>query len=372
MMETYVERTKIDEVVRVFKNYAAKSVEKVKENSLNETNVKKKKINLLSVEEQEDKFLQLAGFSMDDKMHLQITLKVPPTNMTTYIHNFRPVPHPFHDLVDATICLIVIDKSHQPLKDRELDLRLTRDFYTQKLLTAGVDEDLVKHRLFILPMRELLTEYRLPQMKRRLATSYDVFLADTRLIKNRFKLLPSFLGQKFWVEKKKFPTGVVLKHKGSSLKHSFERALRTATLYMTGHGVDTSIQFGVFKQPEQHLADNLEFILRNVYKIYGNCVQILKIKSKASLAVPFYADLTKPISSLKKLIPRTPRLDSKPIDDEHPFVEGAKLIVYPSGKTKLKRKVNDENDAKTNGNADGKSKEKTIENNSKKVKAETV
>ncbi|XP_053211933.1 uncharacterized protein LOC128395523 [Panonychus citri] len=314
-MDSYVDRSAIDDVIKVFKTYS-----KICE--------KKKKTNLLSVDDN------------NDKIYLQMSFKLPPANRTTYINNYRPLPHPYLNLIDPTICIIVMDRNHEGLPDRDYDLRITKEYYEKRLIEAGISKDLIKHRLFILPMRELLTEYRLPIMKRRLASSFNVFMADSRLVSNRFKLLPKFLGKKFWIEKKCFPIGISLKYKRKHLKNSFNKALGTCSLYITGHGPDSSVAFGLSRQSEKELADNLEFVCKSVYKTFGKAIQLLKIKSTKSLAIPFYADLNQPIEEVKNIIPRTVRLNANPVIDEHPFYDNAELIVYPTGKTAIKRPRN--------------------------------
>lgn len=292
---------------------------------------KKKKTPLLSSNSTDPSYL----LRTNEKVRLLITFKQTPPNRSTYINQFGPLPHPYYKVADLTVCLIVRDlKPKTPLKDRELDLQMTRDKYRQKLLQCGLSEDLINHRLYILPMRELLTEYRVPDLKNKLVKSYDIFLADRTLMNNKNKLLSRFLGSPFWINKKKFPVPVNVSKNGSLLRREVQKALAKVPLYITGHGPHSSMLVGYTNQPQEDLIDNLSFCLERLYDKFKDSVQILRLKSSKSPPIPFYADVSRPYRVWAKM-PKAPQGRLKPVIDEHPFASKAKLVVYPSGKTKI-------------------------------------
>ena len=366
-----VDRDKVKEVITVFKKYSDKLADKAKkENEKGSKSVKK--MSLFDLDDENDKWLQMAGYRKNDKMFLTITLKKTPTNCSTYINLIGPLPHPYHNLTDATICLIVKDLNpKEKNEDRELELRLTREHYKDKLLEAGFDSDFIKQRLYILPMKELLTEYKVQEVKSKLTSNYDIFLTDKSLVDNKFKTLPLFLGAKFWIIKKKFPLPVRL-HNTSMLKNEIENALSKTTFYITGNGPNVTIQFGIFKQSIDDLTDNLMFVLQQLYRIMKTNVQILKIKSLRSIAIPFYADL-RPMK-LEEFVANFPKSKplSKPVVDDFPLHLDSKAIVYPNGSVKIvkinKRKPSGSNYINDDNVERIKSKnEKRLKNNVSKV-----
>ena len=129
-----------------------------------------------------------------------------------------------------------------PLKDRELDLEQTRDVYRKKLEEAGFDEDFLNHRLVILPMRQLLTEYTEYEAKGNLVNAYDVFLADKTLMKSKVSGLNTFLGKKFWFDRKKIPIPVNLKLEKQDLYQEMKRVLNSTEMPVTGRGQKLSVR----------------------------------------------------------------------------------------------------------------------------------
>jgi len=345
-MFSCVDRDKVKEVITVFKKYADKLAEKAK-NAADVAPKSSKKMSLFDMDTETDKWLQMAGYRKNDKMLLAITMKKTPTNRSTFINLIGPLPYSYHDLTDSTICLIVKNINRKEKnEDRELELRLTREYYKDKLLEAGFDSDFVNQRVYILPMKELLTEYNVPELRSKLVSQYDVFLAESSLINNKFKTLPTFLGSKFWMIKKKFPLPVCF-YKTSKIKREIMNALAKTSFYITGHGPDVTIQFGVFKQSVEHLTDNLMFVLQELYRLMKTNVQILKVKSLRSIAIPFYADL-RPVK-LKEFDDNLPKSKplSKPVVDDFPLHLDSKAVVYPDGSVKIvkikKRKTSDGN-----------------------------
>lgn len=321
---SYVDRNQVVEVVSAL----LKVLLKLQEDRMKK---KKKKQPLLSVNTDDGKNL----LKSNEKVELMITFKQTPPNRSTYINQFGPIPHPYHDVADHTTCLIVRDLNPKtPLKDRELDLQLTKDKYSKKLLESGLSEDFVNHRLFILPMRELLTEYRIHDLKNKLVKSYDTFLAERTLISNKNSLLSRFLGSPFWIKKKKFPIPVDTGEQKGSLRREIQSALSKVPLYITGHGPHSSMVVGYTNQSQDELVDNLLFCLQKINEKFADTVQILRLQSTKTPSIPFYADLSRPLGVWAKM-PKAPEGRLKTVIDEHPFVGRAKIAVYPSGKTKI-------------------------------------
>lgn len=243
---------------------------------------------------------------------LDISFKKIPLNKTTYINWIGPLPHPWKfETPSLDICLIVKDPDPKNAKpDRDLDLEETRTFYRDKLEEAGFDEDFLNHRLLILPMRELLTNYMEPEAKGKLVSAYDIFLADKRLMKSKYSGLKTFLGNKFWIKEKKVPNVVDLKKEGGELREEIIRALDQTDLYISGRGQEESVCIGVSSQPDAQLAYNLVHILTQVKETFKNNVQCLKLRmnraSAGSLPFPIFVDMASPNEiSEEDIAPRT-------------------------------------------------------------------
>lgn len=289
--DSYITIAKAKETVRVLKQFIKRSV-KVSE-------PEKKKAKRLPLGEEE----HVSDSGYDGTVVLDINMKKIPLNKTTFIHSIGPLPSPWKfECPDIDVCLIV--KDLDPLKslpDRELDLETTKQFYRTRLEEAGFDKDFLSHRLMILPMRELLTEFGSYAAKRKLAASYGVFLADRRLMANKFSCLKSFLGKQFWSEYKRVPFPVDLAKEGPALKVELMRALDCTALYIQGRGSQESVQIGLLSQPDAELAYNLTFVLKEVHQILGPNVSYLRLgvatagdtssANPCPFPIPFFFDM---------------------------------------------------------------------------------
>jgi len=324
---TYVDRQQLEQAVSALTQFLAL---KSQENASSKQK-KQKKEPLLGVEFDKERQVLIRN----EKVRLMVSFKQTPPNKSTYINLLGPLPHPFHEVADLTVCLIVQDlHPKRPLKDRELDLELTRTHYKEKFLKAGIDQDFINHRLYIMPMRELLTEYRVAELKNKLVKSYDIFLAERSLMNDKNKLLPRFLGSSFLINRKKYPLLVDTKKSGAQLRKAIVKALAKSPFVITGKTPFATALFGYSKQTVEELVDNLSVCLMGIYAKFKKTVQILSLKSETSMPIPFYADISEPRRVLRSM-PHAPKGRLAPILGEHPFRERAKILVYPSGKTKL-------------------------------------
>lgn len=290
--QSYITIKKAKEVVSVLKQYLKKSGK-----GAQSSEPVKKKAKVLPLGDEEQSSSSDAGGSVI----LYIQMKKIPLNKTTYINLLGPLPHAWkYENPDIDVCLIVKDLN--PLKslpDRELDLETTKEHYRTRLEEAGFDRDFLSHRLMILPMRELLTEFSEREAKSRLAASYKVFLADRRLVANKFSGLKRFLGKQFWSDHKRIPAPVDLKPDGAALKQEVIKALDCTELYVTGRGSSETVEIGLLSQSEAELAYNLMFVLKGVQEILGSNVSCLRLgvatsddPNPCSFPIPFFFDMS--------------------------------------------------------------------------------
>ena len=292
--ESYITIAKAKDLVSVLRQLLQKTVQQA---AADEPASKKAKRLPLGDEKDAD-----AG-PVSGSVRMEILLKKIPLNKTTYINVIGPLPHPWkYESADIDVCLIVKDLDpRKSLPDRELDLETTRAHYREKLADAGFSEDFLTHRLMILPMRELLTEFKEREAKGRLAAAYHVFLADRRLMANKFSGLKTFLGKQFWIDKKRVPLPIDLKQEGSSLKQEVLRGLDSTDLYVSGRGSSETIEVGLLSQTDAELAYNLMFVLQRVRQTFGPNVSCLRLgvssisgsssSDSQSYLIPFFVDM---------------------------------------------------------------------------------
>ncbi|CAL9013186.1 unnamed protein product [Prunus brigantina] len=143
----------------------------------------------------------------DEFAYLVLTLKkIPPK---ARINAYKvPFPNPLHSQL-SELCLIYDDG---PKSD------LTKDFIQKKIKAENIPISK------ILKLSKLKTDYVPFEAKRKLLYSYDMFLADRRIV----LLLPKYLGKQFF-KKKKIPVPVDLEHK--NWKEQVDKACGSALLF---------------------------------------------------------------------------------------------------------------------------------------------
>merc|ERR1711974_292199 len=171
------------------------------------------------------------------------------------------------------------------------------------------------------------------ESKLSLVKKFDVFLADTRIL----RLLPKFLGKPFYA-RKKFPVPISLDPK--NLKEEVERGIHTVTLPLSHHGTTSRVVFGNTAMSQKDIAENLATLLEVVGKRYPGGIpniRSLHIKTEVSPAVPIhlntasgnglgYVDASLPAKATRETV--TGELSTQP---------GMEVTVAPYGTIKVKK-----------------------------------
>lgn len=130
---------------------------------------------------------------------------------------------------------------------------------------------------------KLRTKHKTYEARRLLCDSYDVFLADDRIL----PLLPKLLGKEFF-KKKRLPVPVNLKK--ADLTKELTDAIE-ATYMTMATGPCFSIKIGTTHQSSTEIAQNimtaLPVIVSHIPKKWEN-VQSVHLKTATSLALPLY------------------------------------------------------------------------------------
>lgn len=139
-----------------------------------------------------------------------------------------------------------------------------------------------------MPVRQLRVDFDQMEMKRRLLTQYDFFLADARVS----GLLAHKLGMTFF-RKNQMPTPVRI-HEGN-VKQSIEKALHKTTMKLHCAGNTYAMRVAHGAHSEKEACQNVQAVLSqldrqlpggwdNVHSIY--------LKNPLSLAIPLYVTLS--------------------------------------------------------------------------------
>ena len=152
----------------------------------------------------------------------------------------------------------------------------------KKSLLAAVDP--VKK---VIGVSKLKTKYKQYESKRQLCSSYDVFMADDRIV----PLLPPLLGKQFFAKKKlPIPIDMTSKDIGAEISKAMK-----CTVFYPASGTCTSVKVGVCSQTAAEVVENimaaLPKIVEKIPKKWVN-VKSIHLKSSESLALPIYVALT--------------------------------------------------------------------------------
>jgi|SaaInlStandDraft_5_1057022.scaffolds.fasta_scaffold51473_2 ribosome biogenesis protein UTP30 len=177
------------------------------------------------------------------------------------------------------MCLFVKDKDSATLRER-----------FEKTPVNGLSK--------VIGLQKLRTDYNRFQDKKKLCSSYDLFLTDDSIL----PMMTKALGKEFF-KKKKQPAAVRLTVK--SLRKEIRRA-RDATYMFLGYGTCISIRAARTSFSEDEIVDNIMSVVEHasekIPKKWKNIASIL-IKTPQSIALPVYNKLVDPEDTIIEIIP---------------------------------------------------------------------
>ncbi|XP_053551280.1 ribosomal L1 domain-containing protein 1 [Bombina bombina] len=237
------------------------------EHELDSTQVKKAVQALLAYQKTKSKANALL-LNEYDRISLMLTVwKIPNHAQTIRIR----LPHEIRTEA-CDVCLITRDEP-------DLTSEQTVTFYKKLLNQHGVT-----HINEIIPLRTIKKEYKPYEAKRRLLSSYDLFLSDDRI--RRF--LPSLLGKHFYKAKRE-PLSVNLKTK--YLAAELNRYIQGTTLHITNKGCCYSIRVGHTGMKVDDVVENtiaVAKVLATKLPMQWKNVKLLHLKTQTSVALPVY------------------------------------------------------------------------------------
>uniref|UniRef100_A0A336MCU7 CSON013798 protein n=1 Tax=Culicoides sonorensis TaxID=179676 RepID=A0A336MCU7_CULSO len=216
-------------------------------------------------------------FDKDFKYCIQIAAtKIPkvPTRTVRLL-----LPNSLYDDTDD-ICLFVRDD----VRGKQHDPELTANKYEKLFREQKID--FIKK---VMPLRELKENYGPYEMKRKLAQTYDLFLADSIISGMVF----GFCG-KALIEKRKTPIPIKIKYTDESkLKDELLKGIRKTQYKQQSHGPTIAIEVATHRLSVEQFTENIESVLEQLKSEFpGGWVNIknvyLKPMMHSVVSLPLY------------------------------------------------------------------------------------
>ncbi|PNH06723.1 Ribosomal L1 domain-containing protein 1 [Tetrabaena socialis] len=250
---------------------ASASAADVKLSGWKEQQVKKAVQSLLKwVGQQKDKSSTL--FDEEEVLYMQIAFKKMPMQPRKDKPVPLPLPHPLYTTEGQSICLFVKDAADgQGGKDAK-----------KKLAKLEKNGGVAK----VVDTTKLRTKYESHEAKRKLCKSFDLFLADDRVLPS----LPKLIGKSFF-KKKKQPIPIDLRK--SNWAAEVKKACACTYLFK-GSGTCINIKVARSSFTAQQVEDNIHAALcagvQHMPKKWAN-VQGVFLKTADSVALPLFQTL---------------------------------------------------------------------------------
>ena len=209
----------------------------------------------------------------DELVYLVVSLKKTPEKGRTNPY-MVPLPHPLYQLDGPQeICLIVSDRGNAKEK---MDKKLAKERIEKEGLKVAK----------VIPLSKLRTDYFAFEAKRKLCGSYDLFLADDRILAE----LPKLLGKTFY-KKKRHPIPVNLTR--AQWTGQISAACNSTFLYVSG-GTCSVVKVARLSQSREEIIANVKAVMdgvaEQVPRKWAN-VRSLFLKTLESVALPLYQSL---------------------------------------------------------------------------------
>lgn len=201
-----------------------------------------------------------------DPISVLIGMKnIPATNGRTKPYMIT-LQHPLMDPSETEVCLIVKDPQRE---------------FKDKIEAKGLK--MVKK---VIGVSKLKAKFKQYEAKRQLCSSYDLFLADDRVL----PMLPHLIGKVFF-EKKKQPLPVKLTR--DNWDEQFKKIFNATPFYLA-EGLCSTVKAGHTGMDRDHIVNNIVSALDKVSEILPKKwqgIQAVHIKTHDSIALPIFHSL---------------------------------------------------------------------------------
>ncbi|CAA0827260.1 Ribosomal protein L1p/L10e family [Striga hermonthica] len=208
----------------------------------------------------------------DDFVYLSVTLKKAPPKTHTLAPHRIPLRHSLLpvDYSALNLCLIVDGKT------------ITSESAQKILAARGIP---FIRRVF--KLSKLKSDYKSFESKQKLYNSFDVFMADKRIV----SLLPKVMGKVFYKKKRKIPVPLELNADGSNWKEEMEKAYNSSLLCLSS-GTCSAVRVGKWGVNEgDEIVENVFEAVDGVIKVVPrkwSGIMCFHLKFSDSIALPIY------------------------------------------------------------------------------------
>ncbi|PSN37782.1 hypothetical protein C0J52_15851 [Blattella germanica] len=250
-------------------------------------------------------------------------IRIPTMKPEVYRKNYRfCLPHPLVDKF-SEVCLFVPNLK----KGKRIDHEETVQHYQTILENHNV-----KGISQIIPLRQIQVEYDQFELKERLISQFDTFLADGRVTGH----IQGLLGKK-----------IIKRRKAKDLKKEVNTALSKTLLIVNGRGDKSSLKVGHTKQTIHQIAENILAVAENLSNLYPGGwenIRSLRVHIQDTNPIPIYISLKN--SNEVEIPVVTPPLPKKavPVEGELSTMPGVEVTVMPDGEVIVRRKKLTEED----------------------------
>ena len=205
-------------------------------------------------------------------IYMNIGLQKIPERVSLKPH-ILTLPHPWKSAADAASPLRVCVITKDPHEEWKTKVRSAQIPVITKIMGAD----------------KLYKNFKPYEAKRKLCASYDIFLADCRVL----GLLPKLLGKKFF-DAKKTPVAVDLT--AADLRGELVNAINNTYLHLTS-GPLLSIKIGTTGQPREQVVANARAVAKQVVERVAaqtgqpatmSCIKNIYAKTTGSPSLPVY------------------------------------------------------------------------------------
>lgn len=241
-----------------------------------------------------------------DVISIQLALKAIPDKSPSKLRSMA-LPHSIRQDEHVEMCLFVKDDAKPAIK-------------------AALRDNPVVGLTKIMTLKKLKSHYRQFEDKRKLVASYDLFLADDRIL----SCLAKPLGKTFFAKKKQ-PTAVTIARKGTlvsgpTLAKSLEAA-KHATHFRLPTGPNVSIKAALTTMPVDDSVENIQAILaqcssstaHHIPRGWKN-IQAVYLKTTDSVALPVYTTLPGGGMKIPRATAREPESEDGTTAQQHAAV----------------------------------------------------
>uniref|UniRef100_A0A8C4Q0X4 Ribosomal L1 domain-containing protein 1 n=1 Tax=Eptatretus burgeri TaxID=7764 RepID=A0A8C4Q0X4_EPTBU len=215
---------------------------------------------------------------------------------------------------------------------------------TERHYRKLLDSQGVKSITKVMAFNTLKKEYKAYEAKRKLASSFELFLTDSRIA----RLLPSHIGKHFY-KMKKAPMSVDMKAR--QLNAEIQRFVGGTRLQVSNKGSCSSVHVA-------HIGMSVDMVTKNIMAANASIirkfpmgwknVKMVHLKTKRSIALPIYMSLPKQLFGValknmltKKMDPKNDNSEQEKVDAPENEVSRLELSM-PKKKAKLKDQHEDD------------------------------